>query len=211
MAGNPDDTTRLQVWLDRMEAGDPAAAEGLIGHALDRLRRLTRKMLRGYPAVHRWEQTDDVLHNAVIRLQRSLTQMRVGSVRGFFNLAAEHIRRELIDLARHYYGPQGFGANHASGRASPSEGGVPLHDRPDETGDPARLAEWGEFHRLVEALPAEEREVFNLLWYHSLSQAEAAALLNVTERTVRRRWRAARLRLDQALHGGQTPPNADGE
>jgi RNA polymerase sigma-70 factor (ECF subfamily) len=200
MADTSGDTTRLQGWLDRMQAGDEEAVHGLIDHALERLRRLARKMLRGYPAVQRWEQTDDVLQNAVLRLQRSLAQVRVESVRGFFSLAAEHIRRELIDLARHYYGPQGQGAHHASGRGD-GGGGLPLHDRPDSSDDPARLAQWSEFHRQAEALPAEEREVFHLVWYHNLSHAEAALLLHVTERTVRRRWRAARMLLGEVLRG----------
>ena len=45
----------------------------------------------------------------------------------------------------------------------------------DTTHDPDRLAAWTDFHREVEALPAEEREVFDLLFYQGLSQAEAAA------------------------------------
>ena len=43
--------------------------------------------------------------------------------------------------------------------------------------------------------------MFNLLWYQELTQAEAAALLGVTERVVKWRWRAARLALHQALKG----------
>jgi RNA polymerase sigma factor (sigma-70 family) len=57
------------------------------------------------------------------------------------------------------------------------------------------LAAWAEFHARVEGLPAEERDAFDLLWYHQLTHAEAAELLGVSESTVRRRWTAARLRL----------------
>jgi RNA polymerase sigma factor (sigma-70 family) len=53
----------------------------------------------------------------------------------------------------------------------------------------------------VERLPDEEREIFDLLWYQGLSQAEAAALLHVSERTIKRRWQAARLKLHEALQG----------
>ncbi|MBL8798147.1 MAG: helix-turn-helix domain-containing protein, partial [Planctomycetia bacterium] len=45
---------------------------------------------------------------------------------------------------------------------------------------------------------------FDLLFYQGLSQAEAAALLNVSERTVKRRWQSARLQLHDAL-GGEFP------
>ena len=53
-------------------------------------------------------------------------------------------------------------------------------------------------------MPDAEREVFDLLWYQGLSQAEAAALLGVTERVVRYRWRSARLKLHEML-GGRMP------
>lgn len=54
----------------------------------------------------------------------------------------------------------------------------------------------------MEALPEEEREVVNLLWYEGMSQPEAADLLGISSRTVLRRWHAARLKLFQVLHDG---------
>ena len=60
---------------------------------------------------------------------------------------------------------------------------------------------WSEFHQQVERLPEEEREVFDLLWYQGLSQAEAGQVLGVTERTIKRRWASARLRLHRVLKG----------
>jgi RNA polymerase sigma-70 factor (ECF subfamily) len=56
-------------------------------------------MIEGYPKVHRWEQTDDVIQNAVIRLQRTLQQLTVAAARDFFRLVTLQIRRELLDLA----------------------------------------------------------------------------------------------------------------
>jgi DNA-directed RNA polymerase specialized sigma24 family protein len=50
----------------------------------------------------------------------------------------------------------------------------------------------------------EEREAFDLLFYQGLTQAEAATVLEVSERTIKRRWQAARLRLVQTL-GGKLP------
>ena len=46
--------------------------------------------------------------------------------------------------------------------------------------EPATLAAWEAFHRQVEALPEEEREVFDLVWYQGLKHTEAAALLGVS-------------------------------
>jgi RNA polymerase sigma-70 factor (ECF subfamily) len=186
----------VQGWIDRLRAGDPTARERLLEHASMRLVRLTRKMLRDFPGVRRWEQTDDVLQNALLRLYRALEQVAPATPRDFFRLAAAQIRRELLDLARKYSGPHGLAHNLAS-RA----GG---DDSPDLTHDPGRLAEWTGFHRQVERLPDEEREVFDLLFYQGLSQAEAAEMLGVVERTVKRRWQSARVALHDAL-GGRLP------
>jgi RNA polymerase sigma-70 factor (ECF subfamily) len=188
---------QIQGLVDRLQVGDESARKELLNCACDRLLRLTRKMLKSFPRVKRWEQTDDVFQNASLRLYRTLGQVRPGSAGEFFRLAAVNIRRELLDLAKHYYGPQGQGANHASvGNASGS-----VFQPADSVADSSRLAVWAEFHRQVELLPAEEREVFDLLWYQGLSQAEAGALLKVSERTVKRRWQSARLFLHNALHG----------
>jgi RNA polymerase sigma factor (sigma-70 family) len=65
--------------------------------------------------------------------------------------------------------------------------------------EPSRLAIWGEFHQQIGAMPDEGREVFELLWYQELSQAEAAELLGVSERTIKRRWQSARVSLHEAL------------
>jgi RNA polymerase sigma factor (sigma-70 family) len=198
-----DPTVQIQTWLDRMQAGDAAARDGLLGYACDRLRLLTRKMLKGFDRVKRWEQTDDVFQNALLRLWTALVQVRPRSVQAFFGLAALQIRRELIDLARQYYGPEGMGAHHATHcEVDPSASTPPAgFEQQDTTYEPSRLAIWSEFHRQVDALPAEEREVFDLVWYQGLSQPRAAALLGVSEATLKRRWWSARQRLHGALKG----------
>jgi RNA polymerase sigma-70 factor (ECF subfamily) len=203
MSGPPSQTAQIQACLDRLRGGDEAARDELLGCARDRLRALARKMLRGYPNVHRWEQTDDVLQNAALRLHRTLRQLPVDTPRDFFRLAALNIRRELLDLAKHYYGPRGAGAHHATevGGSATTREGPGAAEPADVSHEPGRVAAWGEFHEQIAALPDEEREVFDLLWYQGLSQAEAAETLGVSERTVKRRWLAARLRLRDALQG----------
>ncbi len=203
MASASDQSVQVQGWLDRLRAGDESARNELLNCACDRLTRLTRKMLKGYPRLKRWEQTDDVLQNATLRLYRALGQVRPASPADFFRLAALNVRRELLDLAKHYYGPRGQGTKHATAeRNAGAEGESPAAPEPaDAGGEPHRLAAWAEFHRQIELLPDEDRETFDLLWYQGLSQAEAAALLNVSERTIKRRWQSARLRLHEALHG----------
>ena len=98
--------------LDLMRAGDQTARRRLVEHACERLRGLARKMLRRYPKVRRWEETDDVFVEAVTRLHRALETVQPESPKHFYNLAATQIRRVLIDLARRYGGPEGLGSRH---------------------------------------------------------------------------------------------------
>jgi RNA polymerase sigma-70 factor (ECF subfamily) len=183
-------SARLQTSLDLLRHGDPAALDGLIRHTVDRLNRLTRKMLQGFPRLQRWLDSDDLLQNALLRLLQALRRHTPTSAQHFFRLAALELRRELVDLTRHYFGPEGSGANHASASG-------PVPDKPESTYDPQRLACWTEFHRQVEALPAEERDVFELLHYQGLSQTDAAALLGLSLSTVKRRWTSAVQRLPE--------------
>ena len=205
-----DRTTVLQGFIDRLNAGDESAREQLIERACDRLRKLARKEIRGFPLVRRWEDTDDVLQGTLIRLNRALASVRPDSVRQFFGLCGTLIRRELIDLKRHHYGPEGAGKRHAThapdggadGKGSDARPhGAIAHEAVDRSHDPAALADWTDFHRQVEQLPTELREVFDLLWYQELDQNEAAAVLGVSSKTVNRRWREARLILGGALRG----------
>ena len=205
MEPHSPDTLQLQNWLERMRAGDATAQDDLFRHLSGRMQRLTRQMLNGHPAIRRWTETDDVFQGAVVRLVRALKDVRPDSMRGFFALATQQIRRELIDLARHYYGPQGMGANHASGVAHPN-GPTASADKPDSTFEPSGLAEWCELHEQIDRLPEAEREVVDLIFYQGLTQAEAASLLDITVRTVQRRWHAALLQLHATLH--DHPPQA---
>jgi len=183
----PDDirTTELRQLLART---DHAAHDELFRRVGDNLERLARSLLHGFPSVRRWEGTGDILQNAIIRLQRALKAVTPTNPRQLFALAAEQIRRELLDLARHYYGPRGLGANHAS---DPGSG----FDASAAQAGPVELAEWCEFHEQVAKLPDEEREIIGLLHYQELPQAEVAELLGVDIRTVQRRWQQARLKL----------------
>jgi RNA polymerase sigma-70 factor (ECF subfamily) len=194
-------TSQLLRLLDRMRAGDRAAEDELFRYLGGRLERLAGKMLRGFPAVRRWAGSDDVLQNASLRLLRALQEVRPGSSAQFFGLAAKEIRRELLDLKRHYCGPEGMGAHHHTDRP-----GTPARDPVDPAPGHDELEEWCEFHRQVAGLPEEERAVVDLLFYQGLSKAEAAELLEVDVRTVQRRWNAALQRLHSLRHGTGSGP-----
>lgn len=199
-------TSSLQGYVDRLGQGDPAARQALLENSRERLRLLASKMLRRYPGVRRWEDTDDVVQNVLLRLDRMLRDVAIASVRDYLRLAATHLRRELIDLARHYAGPEGPGARHATPpeRGDTPGGPYPAGGPADAAEDPGELEGWCELHRRIAELPDGDRELFDLLWYQGLSQAEAAELLDVSVRTVKRHWQSARLRLMESL-GGELP------
>ena len=152
------------------------------------------KMLNRYPSVQCWADTGDVLQNSSLRLLRALEEVQPSSVRDFFGLAAEQMRRELLDLARHFHGPHGQAAHHDSGTIDASE----VRDGDGGTDD---LECWAVFHEEMVRLPAEERVVVDLIFYHGWTQAAVAELLDVSVRTVQRRWESALLQLRRAGEG----------
>ncbi len=196
-AGQPD----TQHWLSRIEAVDGAesarARNALLTHAAGRLERLARAMLRGYPRLQRWEQTDDVLQNALLRLHQALESVRPATSREFYGLAALQIRRELIDLARRHFGPLGAAGRHLTAEVDQANLASAAADLAGRTGT---LADWQAFHEEVDRLPEKERQIVNLLWYQGLKQGDAAELLGVAERTVKNRWQRARQLLEQKLN-----------
>jgi RNA polymerase sigma factor (sigma-70 family) len=193
--------TEARELLDRLRDGDGSARDRLIALAQGRFVALARAMLRRYPHVRRWEQTDDLLQAALVRLHRSLARVHPDGVRHFDNLAAAQIRRELIDLARRYHGPEGLGAHHHTDAAGPDGR---LAQIVEPSGRPESLEEWAAFHEAVGRLPEEEQQIMDLLWYRGLTHAQAAEALGVATKTVQRRWASARLMIRDAL-GGESP------
>jgi RNA polymerase sigma factor (sigma-70 family) len=200
MRDSSANTNRLRGCLQRIRQGDNSALNELIALASKRLQVLAHRMLRDFPRVQRWAQTDDVLQSALIRLCRALEQVKPATVRDFFGLATTQIRRELLDLARHFSGPEGTAAHHESRVAEPGEV-QPESDKSDLTHEPGALADWREFHDQIAALPDEQREVFGLIFYQGITQEDAADVLEVAVRTVQRRWQSALLTLHRARHG----------
>jgi RNA polymerase sigma factor (sigma-70 family) len=195
----PSGTQELLPILNRLLQGDESARADILNCCSKQLTRLTSKMLKDFPAVRRWEDTDDVFQNASIRLHRSLATVTFPSADDFFRFASTLIRRELVDLSRHYQGPEGHGT-HQARQASRTDSYTSDRLNPDtDTHDPQQLFAWTEFHATVERLSDDDRQMFDLLWYQELSQVDAAVLLNVSERTIQRRWQHARIRLQELL------------
>ena len=122
---------------------------------------------------------------------------------GFSPWRQSQIRRTLIDLARHHFGPEGLGANHHSDGKAADDGRL-KHLADNRSTGPQTLQQWAEFHEAVEQLPAPTREVFEMIWYGGLEQATVAEWLDVSVPTVQRRWYQAQ-HLLYLQTGGQSP------
>jgi RNA polymerase sigma-70 factor (ECF subfamily) len=202
------ETTRITAWLHRLQSGDEGALNELVLHFERRLRALTQRMIRGYPLVRRYEQTDDVFQRAVLRLCRALKAVSPASTRDLLRLSAVQVRRELLNLARfHRIRPQvlPLEVEDRSAWADDEEARSTTADTADSLtrcdDDPHYLDQWTEFHERVDQLSDPEHEVFELIWYQGMTQQEVARIHCVCVRTVRKRWNAARLAIYDALDG----------
>jgi RNA polymerase sigma-70 factor (ECF subfamily) len=194
------DTFQLHAYLESMRAGDRGAADAFLRRVSGRLERLAHDMLRGFPNVRGWADTDDVLQGALLRLLHSLHAIQPESTRHFATLAALHIRRELLDLARHFRNQ--LNQPGAAPGDQDAEGAGDMADPASDLVDD--LDQWCSFHEQVDQLPVEEREVVSLTFYHGWTQRQIADLFGVDERTIRRRWHSAAHKLSKLL-GGRLP------
>jgi RNA polymerase sigma-70 factor (ECF subfamily) len=198
-----DNTTAVvQRYLDAL-AGD-APAEPLIRALLDRsvrrLHRLCAGLLhRSYPRLTRPPlnlQTDELLGAVVERLLKALRETRPATARQFLALAGQHLRWELNDLARRLdEQPAAAELYEGLALAPASDSGLSRD---------ARL-----ILGVIDGLPADEREAFDLVRIQGLTHTEAAEVLGVATKTVQRRLdRGLRLLADRlgGLGPADTPP-----
>jgi RNA polymerase sigma-70 factor (ECF subfamily) len=187
-------TAVIQRYLDALPgdtAAEPVVRE-LLERAVGRLRLLCGTLLhKSYPRLTRPPanlETDELLGGVVAGLLTALGTTRPPTVRRFFALANQHIRWQLNDLARRLDEQPAAAVLAESGVADPqasSASGL----RPNAR----RILE------LIEGLPEDEREVFELVGIQGLTHAEAATVVGVSEKTVQRRLKEARLLLAERL------------
>lgn len=195
----------LDQLVQNASNGDDSAREELIQISYNRLKRLASKMLKQFPAVRRWEETDDVFQRAAMRLWKSLKEVKPESTRHFFNLAALQIRRELIELSRSISGPQGLGQiKHSMPSTEETNDGYSPAEPGTETHEASKLASWTDFHQAIDNLEPDQRETFELIWYQGLNQESVAAMLKTSQPTITRRWQKARRAVFEQL-GRQLP------
>jgi RNA polymerase sigma factor (sigma-70 family) len=187
--------------------GDCTAIDSLVTHCQRRIDYIARKLLRGHPALRRWEDTADVVQKSSVRLVSALRATQPASECHLLRLAALQVRREVIDLLRHYTGPNSPVARLET-NAFRKDGELHMHVEraPAKDTDAAASGErWYRFHEAVAELPDDERQVFEMRWYLGIDQATIADLTGCSTRTVKRRWQDAQAGIRAALDG--EPPS----
>lgn len=175
----------LRQWRE----GDQRAFEQLTDLVYDELRRMARGYLAGERRDHTLQPTA-LVHETYLRLVDHKA-MAWEDRRHFFAIAATTMRRILVD--------------HARCQRRDKRGG----DRPkvslDAVGElaaPDRAAEVVAIDEALERLAIEDRlkaSVVELRFFAGLTNDETAAVLGLSEPTVRRHWRTAKLWLYREL------------
>ncbi|MEM1180326.1 MAG: sigma-70 family RNA polymerase sigma factor [Acidobacteriota bacterium] len=179
-------TRKLNAW----RSGDSQALDAVMPLIYTELRRLASAYMQGERPGHVL-QTTALVHEAFVTLSRHRA-LRWRSRAHFLAMAATSMRRILIDQARH--------------RNSVKRGGLTTSVGLDEAVElaievaPQLLALDEALERLA-AMDPEQGRLVELRYFGGLTVAETAEVLGVTERTVKRRWRTARIWLYRYLAG----------
>ena len=186
-------TQALIAWRSR--PGEAAACQDLWTACRERMQFLASKLLASSPQVHRWEDTDDLVQNASVRLLQALQEATIESDRHLLNLAAKKIREEFIDKLRHYGGPRSPMRQHVTSSQLGSDGGrLDLIEQAAAVGmtSATESDRWERFHAIVDRLPEREREVFDMAWYLGADQETIARTIGSSIPTVKRAWKSAK-------------------
>ena len=187
-----DDITSL---LAAVGEGDQAAFDRLFSRVYAELRRLASRQLQASPP-QQTLATTALVHEAYLKLSADARWSPRDRVH-FFALAARAMRHILIDHARRRTRQKRGGAG---APLSLDEAKIPVLDRAEEL-----LA----LDEALERLAAADPELSRLVewrFFAGLSVEEIASTLKVSDRTVKRQWRAARAFLYQQLAAPEPGP-----
>jgi RNA polymerase sigma-70 factor (ECF subfamily) len=181
-------TSLLVAWT----RGETSALDELTPLVHSELRRLARFYLRKERDGHTL-QTDALVNEAYVRLI-DLSRVEWQDRTHFFALAARLMRRILVDHARsHQYQKRGGGAKR-----------VPLEMIEEASAIGAtNLVALDDALAALAAVDARKAQVVELRFFGGLTAAETAHTLAVSEQTVLRDWRLAKLWLLRELSGGE--------
>jgi RNA polymerase sigma factor (TIGR02999 family) len=181
------DFTRI---LERAQAGDGQAAVQIFPLVYDELRRLAAaKMARESPG--QTLQPTALVHEAWLRLGGD-DQPNWQNRAHFLGAAAEAMRRILVENARRKLRLKRGGGNER----------VELHESAIEAPvDDEKVLQVHEALDVLAKEDAQKAEIVKLRFFVGLGNEEIAALMGVNEKTVRRHWEVAKVKLFQSIKG----------
>jgi RNA polymerase sigma factor (TIGR02999 family) len=188
IASSADDQTGLTKLLLEARGGGAAALDRVFPFVYDRLRGIAHAHL-GPDGEGRTVSTTALVHEAYLKLvdaERLEWQDRAH----FFSLASRAMRQILIDYARRYSSARRGGELH---RVDLDDVQIAVADRADTL-----VSLDAALTRLAEVSP-RLAQVVELRFFGGLTEEDAAKVLGVTDRTVRRDWIKARGWLHQEL------------
>ena len=174
--------------LDEWSSGRPEALEELFPLVYSELRKLAAVFLRSERSDHTLQPTA-LVHEAYFRL----TGRTEATVRGrthFFAVAAQAMRRILVDHARRQHAAKRVGAHDKV----PIDAAAPLAARDD-----LHLLDLHEALNHLAEINERQAKVVELRFFGGMTNKEAAEILEVSLATVERDWQAARLWLHRGL------------
>jgi RNA polymerase sigma factor (TIGR02999 family) len=175
-------------FLGTVHSGDAKAAEELLPLVYDELRRLAaHKMANEAPG--QTLQPTALVHEVWLRLGGD-GQPQWQNRAHFFGAAAEAMRRILVENARRKLRLKRGGGHE---RADFNESALPL------PADDEKVLQVSEALDLLASEDARKAEIVKLRFFAGMQHDEVAALLDVNEKTVRRQWELARVRLVQLM------------
>ena len=181
--------SEISVILQRIDAGDPQAANELLPLVYEELRQLAaQKMARENPG--QTLQATALVHEAWLRLGGD-DQPEWQNRAHFFAAAAEAMRRILIDNARRkLYLRHGGGAERAN-LAGPD---------PAASMDDEQVVALNEALDRLTAHDEAKAQIVKLRFFAGLTNEQTAQVLGVSEPTVKRHWAYARAWLFRELN-----------
>lgn len=191
MSPTPDSTAPVTLMLQRLRTGDREALAKLVPLVYGELKTLASRQRRKLPA-HETLNTTALVHEAFIKLTGGEAREFRDRCH-FFAAAATAMRHLAVDYARRKRAAR-RGGGEAHLRIDGMEVGVP--DRTETV-----LAIDEALTRLAER-DSRMARVVECRFFGSMTEEETAAVLGVTERTVRRDWTKARAWLHADLSGG---------
>jgi RNA polymerase sigma factor (TIGR02999 family) len=181
---------RLTQALSQAAAGSPEAQEQVARLVYDELKRLARIKLSGQASGHTLQPTA-VVHEAWMRLLGG-QQAQWQDSSHFFCAAAAAMRSILVDHARRKRAARRGGDALRLTMNEELAGGEDLS---------TRVVEVHEALEQLSELDERKGQTVELLFFAGLSVAEAARVLGVSERTVKRDWRYCRAWLFRRIGG----------